>query len=141
MNYWLAKTEPEEFSYGDLVRKGRESWNGVRNMTAQRHLKAMQPGDQVFVYHTGKEKAIVGVAEVVSMPYPEPGAVRFVTVDLAARYALARSVTLKEIKANQVFQDWELVRLPRLSVMPVKEEYWGLIHDSVCRCIVPVTVR
>lgn len=129
MNYWLVKTEPEEFSYGDLVQKGRDRWNGVRNPVAQRHIKAMKPGDPVFIYHTGKEKAIVGVAEVVSAPYPEAEAPRFAVMDLESRYALARAVTLQELKANPVFEGWELVRLPRLSVMPVTWEHWNLIHQ------------
>lgn len=123
------KTEPEEYSYGDLVQKGRDRWNGVRNRVAQKHIKAMKPGDGVLVYHTGKEKAIVGVAEVVSGSYPEVEEPRFATVDLEARYALNRMVTLQEIKAGPVFKDWELVRLPRLSVMPVSHEHWQLIHE------------
>lgn len=129
MAYWLVKTEPAEYSYSDLVRLGRDRWNGVRNFRAIKNLKAMIPGDQVFVYHTGKEKAIVGVAEVVSTPYPDPtvGDPRFVVVDLAPRYQLPQTVSLKTIKQNPFFQEWELVKQPRLSVMPVKTEYWQLI--------------
>ena len=106
MNYWLVKTEPDEYGYADLVKKGRDRWNGVRNGTAQRHIKGMKPGDWVFIYHTGKEKAIAGVAEIVSEAYPEVEAPRFAVVDLAPRYALQRPVTLKEIKANPVFENW-----------------------------------
>jgi predicted RNA-binding protein with PUA-like domain len=138
MNYWLVKTEPEEYGYADLVQKGRDRWNGVRNPVAQKHIRSMKPGDLVFIYHTGKEKSIVGVAEVVSGSYPEVEAPRFATVDLEPRYALNRAVTLKEIKANPVFEGWELVRLSRLSVMPVNREHWNLIHGiSGTRNLVP----
>ena len=129
MNYWLAKTEPEEYSYADLVKKGVDRWNGVRNPVAQKHIKTMKPGDQVFIYHTGKEKAIAGVAEVVSEPYPEAEEPRFATVDLKPRYSLNRKVSLKEIKSNPVFQEWELVRMSRLSVMPVTQNHWDLILE------------
>ncbi len=129
MDYWLVKTEPETYGYADLVRLGRDRWNGVKNPVALKNIKAMQPGDEVFVYHTGKEKAIVGVAQVVSQPYPDPelGNPRFVVVDLEPQYPLPRPVTLKEIKANPVFQDWALVRQSRLSVMPVTKEHWDLV--------------
>jgi predicted RNA-binding protein with PUA-like domain len=127
----LVKTEPEEYSYFDLVRLGRDRWNGVRNFRAIKNIKTMLPGDQVFIYHTGKEKAIVGVAEVVTTPYPDPvaGDPRFIVVDLAPRYQLLKTVNLKTIKQDPAFQEWELVHQPRLSVMPVKEEYWHLIHQ------------
>ncbi|HEX3047819.1 MAG TPA: EVE domain-containing protein [Bacillota bacterium] len=129
MNYWLVKTEPGDYSYNDLVQKGRDRWNGVRNRLAQKHLQSMKLGDGVLVYHTGKEKAIVGMAEVVSEPYPETEAPGYATVEMAPRYALKRKVTLQEIKANPIFRDWELVRLPRLSVMPAPKEYWNFIHQ------------
>lgn len=130
LSYWLAKTEPETYSYADLVRLGRDRWNGVKNPVALKHLRAMQPGDHIFIYHTGKQKAIVGVAGVVSPPYPdqELGNPRLVVVDLQPEYLLPRPVTLKEIKANPAFQDWVLVHQPRLSVMPVTREHWELVH-------------
>lgn len=129
MAYWLLKTEPEEYSYDDLVRLGRDRWNGVSNPTALRHLRAMRPGDQALIYHTGKEKAVVAVAEVVSDPYPDPEAQsdKRVVVDVAPRRRLARPVTLAEIKADPAFADWELVRISRLSVMPVPETHWDRI--------------
>lgn len=129
MSYWLTKTEPETYSFADLVRLGRDRWNGVKNPVALKHIKSMQPGDQVFIYHTGKEKAIVGVAQVVSQPYPDPelGNPRLVVVDLVPKYQLPRPVTLKEIKANPGFQDWALVHQPRLSVMPVTAAQWELV--------------
>jgi predicted RNA-binding protein with PUA-like domain len=129
--YWLVKTEPKEYSYADLERLGRDRWNGVRNFVALKHMRQMQTGDLVFVYHTGDEKAIVGVAEVLAAAYPNPADsdARYVVVDLAPRYRLARPVTLKEIKAEPRFGEWELVRQSRLSVMPVSEACWQLIQQ------------
>ena len=131
MAYWLAKTEPESFSYGDLEKLGQDRWNGVKNFAALKHMKQMELGDLVFIYHTGKEKAIVGVAEVISTFYPDPNETdeRFIVVDVKPRYPLDRPVTLKEIKSNALFQEWELVRQSRLSVMPVSEEHWKYILE------------
>ncbi|QJW45805.1 EVE domain-containing protein [bacterium BFN5] len=131
MAYWLAKTEPESYSYEDLERLGRDPWNGVKNFTALKHISNMRPGDLVFIYHTGKEKAIVGVAEVVSQPYPDPTETdkRFIATDVEPRYRLDRPISLKEIKQNPVFDEWELVRQSRLSVMPVTAEHWSLVHS------------
>lgn len=131
MTYWLAKTEPETFSYSDLERLGKDRWNGVRNFTALRHMRQMQPGDQVFIYHTGKEKAIVGIAEVASQPYQDPveDDPRFIVVDVIPKQPLARPVTLKEIKTSQAFGEWELVTQSRLSVMPVSEENWHKVLE------------
>jgi predicted RNA-binding protein with PUA-like domain len=129
MSYWLAKTEPETFSYADLERLKKDMWDGVRNFTAAKHIKAMQPGDLILIYHSGKEKAIVGVAEAVSAPYPDPTSTdpRFVTIDVIPRYRLNRPVSLREIKARPEFAEWELVRQSRLSVMPVTASHWQLI--------------
>jgi predicted RNA-binding protein with PUA-like domain len=131
MAYWLAKTEPESFSYGDLEKLGQDRWNGVKNFAALKHMKQMELGDLVFIYHTGKEKAIIGVAEVISTFYPDPNETdeRFIVVDIKPRYPLDRPVTLKEIKSNALFQEWELVRQSRLSVMPVSEEHWKYILE------------
>ena len=131
MAYWLVKSEPEEYSFNDLTQELKGRWNGVRNFVALGYMRKMKTGDFVFVYHTGKEKAIVGVAEVVTTAYPDPNEndSRFIVVDLTARYRLPRPVTLKEIKANAIFSDWQLVRQSRLSVMPVPEHLWTLIHS------------
>lgn len=131
MAYWLAKTEPECYAYADLERLGRDRWNGVKNFKALKYMRNMQVGDRVFIYHTGKEKSIMGVAEVVTTAYPDPEEQdpRLVIVDMEPRYPLNQPVTLKEIKQNPFFQDWELVHQPRLSVMPVKEEHWQIIHQ------------
>ncbi|ADU50875.1 protein of unknown function DUF55 [Thermaerobacter marianensis DSM 12885] len=129
MAYWLVKTEPSVYSYADLEREGTDYWDGVRNNLAQKHMKAMQPGDLVLVYHTGSEKQAVGVAEVVRGAYPDPTdpTGRWVAVDLKARLRLPRPVTLVQIKADPAFKDWELVRNSRLSVMPVPEPLWERI--------------
>ncbi len=137
MAYWLAKTEPESFSYNDLEELGQDRWNGVKNFAALKHMKQMNLGDLVFIYHTGKEKAIIGVAEVVSQAYPDPNETdqRFVVVDVIPCYRLDRPVTLKEIKANPLFQEWELVRQSRLSVMPVTTEHWQFILTSAKQAV------
>ncbi|MDR3588531.1 MAG: EVE domain-containing protein [Negativicutes bacterium] len=130
MAYWLVKTEPNEYSYADLEKLGRDRWNGVRNFVALKHLRQMQPDDLVFVYHTGEEKAVVGVAEVAAAAYPDPAEQdpRYVVVDLIPRYRLERPVSLKEIKAEPRFGEWELVRQARLSVMPVSQAHWQLVR-------------
>jgi Protein of unknown function DUF55. len=128
--YWLMKTEPEEFSYDDLERKSPEVWDGVRNTVAARHLRAMKPGDLFLFYHTGDERAIVGVGRIVSEPYPDPTAPEgnWVAVDVAPAYRFRSPVTLAAIKADPRFADWALVRQPRLSVMPVTPEQWAWLH-------------
>jgi len=130
MGYWLMKTEPEEFSYADLERKGREPWTGVRNATALKHMRAMAEGDLFLFYHTGKERAVVGVGRVVQAAYPDANESdpRFVVVDAEPEYRFARPVTLGAIKADERFAAWELVRQSRLSVMPVSPEHWDLVH-------------
>jgi len=109
-NYWLVKTEPTTYSFDDLKREGVATWDGVKNPVAMKHLRAMQPGDEVFIYHTGNEKAVIGTATVVAAGDPPK---------LKARDRLARAVTLAEIKRDKTFADSPLVRIGRLSVMPV----------------------
>lgn len=130
MGYWLLKTEPESYAYSSLEQLGRDKWDGVRNFSALNYMKQIEPGDKIFIYHTGKEKAIVGVAEAVSTAYPDPGEQdpRFKVFDLVPRYRLQRPVTLKEIKEDPFFNEWQLVHKPRLSVMPVLKKHWDLIH-------------
>ncbi|MTI94018.1 MAG: EVE domain-containing protein [Firmicutes bacterium] len=127
MKYWLLKTEPETYSYHDLEVAGSDTWDGVRNFQARANIKKMAPGDQAFIYHTGRQRAIVGIAEVVSEPYPDPGDHRFLWIDVRAVRSLPRPVSLSEIKAEPTFADWELVRLSRLSVMPVPPQFWSQI--------------
>ncbi len=131
MSHWLMKTEPDEFSYDDLERRGREPWNGVRNATALRHMRQMRPGDTFLFYHTGNVKAIVGVGTVVTEPYPDvtAGDPKYVVVDTAPAYRFSTPVTLAQVKADPRFAQWELVRQSRLSVMPVSDEQWAWLHE------------
>lgn len=127
--YWLLKTEPSTYSYADLERDKRGVWDGVANPVALKHLRAMAVGDQCFIYHTGDEKRIVGIARVTKAAYPDPKAddPKLVVVDLVPLKAVARPVSLAEIKADRRFADWELVRIARLSVMPVSADRWSAI--------------
>jgi len=109
-NYWLVKTEPSTYSFDDLKREGVATWDGVKNPVAMKHLRAMQAGDEVLVYHTGNEKSVIGTASVVAAGDPPK---------LKAKGLLARPVTLAEIKQDKAFADSPLVRIGRLSVMPV----------------------
>jgi predicted RNA-binding protein with PUA-like domain len=129
--FWLLKTEPSGYSWDDLARDKRTVWEGVANAVALNHIRAMRKGDLALVYHTGGERAAVGVAEVVTNPYPDPNAgdERVVVVDLKPRRKLARSVTLDEIKADKVFAGWDLLRIGRLSVVPVPPKMWDRIES------------
>ncbi|HRX84498.1 MAG TPA: EVE domain-containing protein [Phycisphaerae bacterium] len=126
MNHWLLKTEPEEYAYADLERQRRGVWDGVRNNWALQHLRGMRRGDLAFIYHTGKERRIVGIAEVVRAAYPDPQAddPKWVVVDLVAKCSLPTPVSLKTIKADPHFAELLLVRSTRLSVMPVTAAHW-----------------
>jgi predicted RNA-binding protein with PUA-like domain len=127
---WLLKTEPAAYSWDELERAGRARWDGVRNPAALRNLGAMKPGDRVLVYHTGDEKAVVGIAEVVRAAYPDPKYPdgKLVVVDLAPRARVARPVTLAEIKALAEFRDSPLVRQGRLSVVPITAAQWKALE-------------
>lgn len=129
MSHWLLKTEPDTYAWADLVREKVGRWDGVRNATALIHLRAMRPGDEAFIYHTGTEKAVVGVARVRTAAYPDPkaGDPRFVMVDLEPVRPLAAPVTLAAIKGDARFAEFALVRIPRLSVMPVSSAQWKAI--------------
>ena len=125
-SHWLLKTEPTTYSYADLAREQCTTWDGVKNPAALAHLRAMKNGDQAFVYHTGEEKAIVGIARIVSNPYADPKLAdpKRVVVDLAPVRALKTPVPLSRVKADARFAGFALVRVPRLSVMPVTAEQW-----------------
>jgi predicted RNA-binding protein with PUA-like domain len=127
---WLVKEEPENYSFDQFVADGSTVWSGVRNPVAQKNLRAMKKGDRVFFYHTGKEKAVVGTARVAVPAYPDPKDAngKLVVVELVPDKKLKRPVTLKEIKDAGRFADFALVRIPRLSVMPVTEEQWEAIE-------------
>jgi predicted RNA-binding protein with PUA-like domain len=131
MNYWLLKTEPGEYSWQDLKNEGNDCWDGVKGSGALKHMRSMKLGDKAFIYHTGKEKAIVGTALVTREAYPDPNSndERLLVIDLEAGPALPKPVTLAEIKQSGNFTDWELVRQPRLSVMPVSKEQWDAINN------------
>ena len=124
--YWLLKTEPSDYSYADLNRDGKTVWDGVSNNLALKHLRNIKTGDLAFLYHTGNERALVGIAEVISDPYPDPkkSDAKLAVVDVKAREELPRSVSLAEVKGDSEFSDFLLVRLPRLSVMPVTPPQW-----------------
>lgn len=125
-SYWLFKEEPEHYSFDNLVLDGRTVWSGVRNNLALKHMRAMRKGDLAFFYHTGKETAVVGIIKIVSDPYPDPEEKdpKLVVVDVAPVEKLKRPVALAEIKSNSKFKNFELVRIPRLSVMPVLKPLW-----------------
>lgn len=127
MNHWLVKTEPDTFSWDDLVRDKKTVWDGVRNFQARSHLKAMQKGDLVFFYHTGDEKAVVGIAKVLKEHYPDPKDNEWAAVDLAPEKKVKNPVTLAQIKADKRLSNMVLVRAARLSVQPVKKEEFDLI--------------
>lgn len=125
-SFWLLKTEPEDYSWNDLIQEKEAVWDGVKAPAAIKNMKLMKPGDLAFIYHTGKERRIVGIAEVSTFPYinPDNGGVEF---KIKPVKELTAAVTLKRIKESGLFQDWDLVRLPRLSVMPVSKQQWDLI--------------
>jgi len=118
--YWILKTEPTTYAYADLEREGRTRWDGVRNNLALKHIRAMRGGDPVLIYHSGKDKALVGEAKVVGDPYvdPDAGDPRLHVVDLEAVGALPAPVPLAAVKADTAFADLALVRQGRLSVLP-----------------------
>jgi len=122
-SFWLVKQEPSSYSWSDFVADGETSWTGVRNFAARNNLRKMQKGDEVFFYHSGDEKAVVGIAKVTRTAYADPTAKEgdWSTVDIAAVKALRRPVTLREIKGNPQLKRIPLVRQPRLSVMALSE--------------------
>jgi predicted RNA-binding protein with PUA-like domain len=124
--YWLLKTEPSTYSYADLECDKKAVWDGVGNPVALKNIRAMSKGDLAFIYHTGDEKAIVGIAEVSSAPYPDPkqSNEKLVVIELKPKEKLKNPITLASVKALKEFAQFELVRLPRLSVMPVSSEAW-----------------
>lgn len=126
MAYWLLKTEPDNYSYVDLERDGSTVWDGVNNPLALKHLRTMQPGDLALIYHTGKERKIMGIAEITSPPYADPALndPKRVVVDVRPLQRVSQSVNLSEIKQSGKFDEFDLLRLPRLSVVPVADIYW-----------------
>jgi predicted RNA-binding protein with PUA-like domain len=127
MANWLFKEEPEHYSLDQLFRDKRAVWDGVENNLALKHLRSVKKGDRVLYYHTGKEKAVVGVMEVVKGPYRDPTRddARFVVVDVKPVRRFDRPVSLAAIKSNPKFADFALVRISRLSIMPVTDDQWA----------------
>ena len=128
---WLFKTEPSSYSFQRLQQDKKTVWDGVKNNLALKHLSGVKKGDWILIYHTGDEKSAVGVAQALSAAYPDPGKEdpKLVVVDVKPIEPLSRPVTLAEMKANPKLAKFDLLRLPRLSVMPVSEEQWRVIEQ------------
>jgi predicted RNA-binding protein with PUA-like domain len=126
---WLFKEEPTHYSYDNLVKDKRTVWSGVKNPLAQKHLRSVKKGDRIFYYHTGDEKSVVGIAKALDDAYPDPKdkTGKQSVVDVAPVKKLAQPVTLASIKADAAFKSFPLVRISRLSVMPVTDDEWDAI--------------
>lgn len=131
MNRWLFKSEPSEYSFENLVRDGGTVWSGIANALALQHLRTARKGDPVVVYHTGGIKAAVGLAKIAKDPYPDPKArdARLVVVDIVPDRPLKHSVTLAAMRGNPALAGLELLRISRLSVVPVSEAHWKVILE------------
>lgn len=127
---WLLKEEPDHYSFDDLVRDEKTSWTGVRNPLAQKHLQSMHKGDMIFYYHTGSVKAVVGIAKAASAPYADPGDAsgKLHAIDVVPVKKMNAPVTLAAVKADKAFSSFPLVRMSRLSVMPVNDDEWKRIE-------------
>jgi len=128
---WLFKEEPSHYGFDALVKDKQTVWSGVKNPLAQKHLHAVKKGDRIFYYHTGDEKAVVGIARALGNAYADPAdkSGKQAVVDVAPVKKLPRPVTLAEIKADKRFKDFPLVRISRLSVMPVTDDEWDRIES------------
>jgi predicted RNA-binding protein with PUA-like domain len=133
MAYWLMKSEPASYSWGDLVRDGKTDWNGVRNNAARLHLRALRAGDEAFFYHSMTDKAVVGIMEVIGAGQPDGPDGAWVKVPVKPVRALSRPVTLAAIKAEPRLAKMELIRQSRLSVAPVRAEEWATILEMAER--------
>lgn len=131
MARWLFKEEPEHYSYADLERDGSTVWSGVTNALARKNLRQVNKGDRILYYHTGKEKAIVGEMRAASGPIADPDSddAKGVALEVRPVRRWKKPVTLSQIKADKRFSDWELVRMSRLSVMPVSDEQWKWLEE------------
>jgi len=134
-NRWLFKTEPSAYSFQRLQIDRRTVWDGVKNNLALKNLREIKRGDEILVYHTGSEKAAVGIARAITGAYPDPQKTdpKLLVVEIQVDKPLARPVTLAEIKADAKLKNFDLVRLPRLSIMPVSEEQWEIIEEMARR--------
>lgn len=129
--YWILKTDADTYDFDQLARERRTVWDGVTNALALKHIRGMAKGDQVLIYHSGDEKALVGLARVASAPYPDPkaGDPKLTVVDIEAGERLRSPVTLAAVKADPAFADLGLVRMSRLSVIPVPPAQWKRLLD------------
>ncbi len=129
MSYWILKTEPGTYSWSDLVRDKKTTWDGITNTTALKNLRTMKKGDLVLIYHTGDERAIVGIAEIASAPKPDPKQKdeKLVVVEIKPKQALPNPITLDAIKQDKTFAGWDLLRIGRLSVVPVPAGMWDRV--------------
>jgi len=127
--YWLMKSEPESYSWSDLVRDGGTEWDGVRNNAARLHLKAMKKGDEAFFYHSMSDKAVVGIVRIAREAQPDPKDKDWVSVRVEPVKELDRPVTLAEIKAEPRLSQMELIRQSRLSVAPVRDDEWKVVLE------------
>jgi predicted RNA-binding protein with PUA-like domain len=129
MAYWLFKSEPEAFSWDELVAAGKSGteWTGVKNFAARNHMRAMKRGEKAFFYHSGSERRIVGIAEIVKTIHPDSTDAQWECVDIAAVKPVPKPVTLDQVKADKKLADMALVRISRLSVQPVTEREWDII--------------
>ena len=129
MAYWLLKSEPDDWSWAEQVAKGRDGaeWTGIRNFSAQKHLRAMKKGERAFFYHTGKERAIVGIVKVIAEAHPDSTDSAWGAIDVASVHKLPTPIDLDRIKADRRLAGMALARLPRLSVQPVSEAEWRIV--------------
>ena len=134
-NRWLFKTEPSAYSFQQLQKDKKTVWDGVKNNLALKHLSGIKKGDEIIIYHTGDEKAAVGIARALSAAYPDPSKKepKLLVVEIEPVKALSRPVPLAEMKATAKLKNFDLVRLPRLSVMPVTDEQWKIIEGMARR--------
>jgi predicted RNA-binding protein with PUA-like domain len=131
MAYWLLKTEPSVYSYSDLEKDKKTVWDGVTSPWALPYIKRVKIGDEVFIYHTGEDKQVVGIAEVISEPYADPNenTARLQVFDIKPKRRLKKPVTLAQVKADIRFKDSKLVNNPRLSVQPMPDNLWNVILE------------
>ena len=129
MNYWLMKSEPSTYSWSDLERDKKATWDGVRNFQARNNIKAMKKGDTVFIYHSGEDKAVIGIAKIAKEAYPDPKDKDWPVVEISAEKKLKKAVTLSQIKSVKKLSNMVLVRSSRLSVQPVNEDEFNAVIE------------
>lgn len=131
MAHWIFKQEPDSYSFADLEKDGETVWDGITNPLAQKHLRSVTPADKVLLYHTGKEKAVVGEMAILAEPVADPSddKGKRVTVKVKAKKGLAKPVSLEMLKAEKLFEESPIVKMPRLSVVPLTEQQWAKIFE------------